>query len=107
MTLLSLYIDFLVFVFCNLAQPPVKEVLLQPPAKEALVGGVFLYSVLGHLRTLMKACCCLGPYTFSIGDTSQLSDYTQGGVVTQVKMPKTVNFVCYAQSRFRQSLNFA
>lgn len=34
----------------------------------------------------------LGPYTFSIGDTSQFSDYIQGGVVTQVKMPKTVNF---------------
>lgn len=35
----------------------------------------------------------LGPYTFSIGDTSSYSDYIRGGVVTQVKMPKTVKFL--------------
>lgn len=34
----------------------------------------------------------LGPYTFSIGDTSNLSDYVRGGYATQVKVPKTVNF---------------
>lgn len=34
-----------------------------------------------------------GPYTFSIGDTTDLSDYVRGGIVTQVKMPKSVNFV--------------
>ncbi|XP_013787170.1 ubiquitin-like modifier-activating enzyme 1 [Limulus polyphemus] len=34
----------------------------------------------------------LGPYTFSIGDTSNLSDYIRGGVATQVKMPKSINF---------------
>lgn len=34
----------------------------------------------------------LGPYTFSIGDTTTYSDYTRGGIVTQVKMPKIVNF---------------
>ena len=34
-----------------------------------------------------------GPYTFSIGDTSGLSDYVRGGIVTQVKMPKVVKFV--------------
>lgn len=34
----------------------------------------------------------LGPYTFSIGDTSKYSDYVRGGIVTQVKMPKMVNF---------------
>lgn len=34
----------------------------------------------------------LGPYTFSIGDTSQYSEYIRGGVVTQVKMPKTLKF---------------
>ncbi|XP_076333609.1 ubiquitin-like activating enzyme 1 isoform X3 [Tachypleus tridentatus] len=34
----------------------------------------------------------LGPYTFSIGDTSNLSDYVRGGVATQVKMPKSINF---------------
>lgn len=34
----------------------------------------------------------LGPYTFSIGDTSKYSDYIRGGIVTQVKMPKILNF---------------
>ncbi|XP_070558786.1 ubiquitin-like modifier-activating enzyme 1 [Ptychodera flava] len=34
----------------------------------------------------------LGPYTFSIGDTSNLSDYVRGGIVTQVKMPQTISF---------------
>ncbi|XP_074646538.1 ubiquitin-like modifier-activating enzyme 1 isoform X2 [Tubulanus polymorphus] len=34
----------------------------------------------------------LGPYTFSIGDTSSYSDYVRGGIVTQVKMPKSFNY---------------
>ena len=35
-----------------------------------------------------------GPYTFAIGDTSGLSDYKSGGIFTQVKMPKILQFVC-------------
>ncbi|XP_043258430.1 ubiquitin-like modifier-activating enzyme 1 [Colletes gigas] len=34
----------------------------------------------------------LGPYTFSIGDTSKYSEYIRGGIVTEVKMPKTLRF---------------
>jgi len=34
----------------------------------------------------------LGPYTFSIGDTSSFGDYIRGGIVTQVKMPKVLHF---------------
>lgn len=34
-----------------------------------------------------------GPYTFTIGDTSGLSDYVSGGTFTQVKMPKIIEFV--------------
>lgn len=34
----------------------------------------------------------LGPYTFSIGDTSGYSAYVRGGNVTQVKKPKEVKF---------------
>ncbi|CAL7947644.1 unnamed protein product [Xylocopa violacea] len=34
----------------------------------------------------------LGPYTFSIGDTSKYTEYIRGGIVTQVKMPKILNF---------------
>ncbi|XP_043542053.1 ubiquitin-like modifier-activating enzyme 1 [Chiloscyllium plagiosum] len=35
----------------------------------------------------------LGPYTFSICDTSAFSDYVRGGIVTQVKMAKKLSFV--------------
>lgn len=35
----------------------------------------------------------LGPYTFSIGDTTQFGDYVSGGIFTQVKQPKIWNFV--------------
>ncbi|CZT42318.1 probable ubiquitin-protein ligase (E1-like (ubiquitin-activating) enzym) [Rhynchosporium secalis] len=33
-----------------------------------------------------------GPYTFSIGDVSGLGQYQRGGIYTQVKMPKFVDF---------------
>ena len=34
-----------------------------------------------------------GPYTFSIGDTSGLSNYVSGGYAIQCKIPKTLKFV--------------
>merc|ERR1719233_1774170 len=34
----------------------------------------------------------LGPYTFSIGNTSDFGQYERGGVVLQVKQPKVVSF---------------
>jgi ubiquitin-activating enzyme E1 len=34
-----------------------------------------------------------GPYTFNIGDTSNYGDYISGGIFTQVKQPKTIQFV--------------
>lgn len=34
----------------------------------------------------------LGPYTFSIGNTQNFSDYVRGGIVAQVKMPKVIEF---------------
>jgi len=40
----------------------------------------------------------LGPYTFSIGDTSSYSEYVRGGIATQVKMPKTVQFKSLKES---------
>lgn len=33
-----------------------------------------------------------GPYTFSIGDVSGLGEYKRGGLYTQVKMPKFIDF---------------
>lgn len=33
-----------------------------------------------------------GPYTFSIGDVSGLGQYKRGGLYTQVKMPKVIDF---------------
>uniref|UniRef100_A0A672PUU7 E1 ubiquitin-activating enzyme n=1 Tax=Sinocyclocheilus grahami TaxID=75366 RepID=A0A672PUU7_SINGR len=40
----------------------------------------------------------LGPYTFSICDTSSFSDYVRGGIVTQVKMPKKIAFKSLSSS---------
>lgn len=40
----------------------------------------------------------LGPFTFSIGDTTKFSDYVRGGIVTQVKMPKVVKFKSLEES---------
>ncbi|KOB72298.1 Ubiquitin-like modifier-activating enzyme 1, partial [Operophtera brumata] len=34
----------------------------------------------------------LGPYTFSIGDTTAFTKYVRGGIVSQVKMPKKLAF---------------
>ena len=36
-----------------------------------------------------------GPYTFTMGDTSELSDYVRGGIVSQVKVPQKFNYVSY------------
>lgn len=36
-----------------------------------------------------------GPYTFTIGDTSNLGTYEAGGIFTQVKMPKIIDFVSF------------
>ncbi|XP_053205486.1 ubiquitin-like modifier-activating enzyme 1 isoform X2 [Panonychus citri] len=41
----------------------------------------------------------LGSYTFSIGDTRNLSQYVRGGVATQVKIPTTFNFKSFRESR--------
>lgn len=40
----------------------------------------------------------LGPYTFSIGDTSKFGEYISGGIATQVKMPRTINFKALEQA---------
>ena len=34
-----------------------------------------------------------GPYTFTIGDTSNFGEYNTGGIFTQVKIPKVLDFV--------------
>lgn len=38
-----------------------------------------------------------GPYTFSIGDVSGLGQYRRGGLYTQVKMPKLINFQPFSE----------
>lgn len=40
----------------------------------------------------------IGPYTFSIGDTTGLSDYIRGGLFTQVKLPKYADFLSFRDS---------
>lgn len=37
-----------------------------------------------------------GPYTFTIGNTSDLGEYIRGGIFTQVKMPRILEFVSHA-----------
>ncbi|KAJ3990279.1 ubiquitin activating enzyme [Lentinula detonsa] len=39
-----------------------------------------------------------GPYTFTIGDTAGLGDYIRGGIFTQVKMPKILEFKSLRES---------
>uniref|UniRef100_A0A0W0F8Q2 Ubiquitin-activating enzyme E1 1 n=1 Tax=Moniliophthora roreri TaxID=221103 RepID=A0A0W0F8Q2_MONRR len=39
-----------------------------------------------------------GPYTFTIGDISNLGDYKTGGIFTQVKMPKIIDFKSLRES---------
>ncbi|EMD40801.1 hypothetical protein CERSUDRAFT_111385 [Gelatoporia subvermispora B] len=39
-----------------------------------------------------------GPYTFTIGDTSNLGEYKRGGIFTQVKMPKIIEFKTLRES---------
>uniref|UniRef100_A0A4X2LR15 Ubiquitin-like modifier-activating enzyme 1 n=1 Tax=Vombatus ursinus TaxID=29139 RepID=A0A4X2LR15_VOMUR len=40
----------------------------------------------------------LGPYTFSICDTTRFSDYVRGGIVSQVKVPRKINFKSLAKA---------
>ena len=40
----------------------------------------------------------LGPYTFSIGNTTRFSPYLRGGIVTQVKMPIEMNFKSFEEA---------
>lgn len=40
----------------------------------------------------------LSPQSFKIGDTSQFKEYESGGIFTQVKMPKTLNFKSLEES---------
>jgi len=40
----------------------------------------------------------LGPYTFSLGDTTGMEDYVRGGIVAQVKMPTSFDFKSFSAS---------
>jgi len=45
-----------------------------------------------------KQITVLGPFTFSVGDATPFSDYRYGGIATQVKMPKKLNFKSLRES---------
>ncbi|KAI9799799.1 MAG: E1 ubiquitin-activating protein [Sarcosagium campestre] len=45
-----------------------------------------------------------GPYTFTIGDVSGLGEYKRGGVFTQTKMPKFINFESLEQQLKKPTL---
>ncbi|XP_014678413.1 PREDICTED: ubiquitin-like modifier-activating enzyme 1 Y [Priapulus caudatus] len=74
-----------------------REVGLGPPATTYLPREVGLGDS-GRDVHLFFVRALAGPYTFSIGDTSSLSEYTRGGIVTQVKMPVTVSFKSLRES---------
>jgi ubiquitin-activating enzyme E1 len=48
-----------------------------------------------------------GPYTFSLGDVSQFGQYKRGGLYTQVKMPKIINFEPLSQQLQKPELMIA
>lgn len=58
--------------------------------RKVTVKGLFHVYCLLRWRLLIQSS---GPYTFSIGDTSGLSEYKKGGLWHQVKMPKIIKFV--------------
>lgn len=70
-----------------------------PPRPIKVLGNIPLYTIVIHSCDCLCFLCLksrlthIGPYTFSIGDTSSFHDYTRGGRVSQVKMPKTLKFV--------------
>jgi ubiquitin-activating enzyme E1 len=46
----------------------------------------------------------LGPYTFSIGDTSGLSKFAHSGYFVQVKKPKIMDFISYSEALKRPEI---
>lgn len=61
----------------------------------------YLVDVVGfrqRVGSLTASLSPLGPYTFSICDTSHFSDYIRGGIVSQVKVPKKISFVSVGDS---------
>ncbi|RKF74671.1 Ubiquitin-activating enzyme E1 1 [Golovinomyces cichoracearum] len=48
--------------------------------------------------TLPRKVTVKGPYTFSIGDISDLGQYVKGGIFTQVKVPKKISFKRLSES---------
>lgn len=70
------------------------------PVEIKVLGKMFLFYLFSSaslfLNLLVGLIFCflfLGPYTFSICDTTGFSDYVRGGIVSQVKMPKKISFV--------------
>lgn len=45
----------------------------------------------------------LGPYTFSIGDTTAYGEYVRGGIAKQVKMPSSIRFESLEVQRLNPS----
>jgi len=45
-----------------------------------------------------RKVCVKGPYTFTIGDTTTFGNYNTGGIFTQVKMPKLIDFKSLSES---------
>ena len=63
------------------------------PPRKITVKGTRFDHVEFDRRRLLFPTRTPGPYTFTIGDTSNMSQYVQGGLFKQVKMPVIIDFV--------------
>uniref|UniRef100_A0A8C5LM56 Ubiquitin-like modifier-activating enzyme 6 n=1 Tax=Leptobrachium leishanense TaxID=445787 RepID=A0A8C5LM56_9ANUR len=86
--------------FCHSQQPPIKsdsgEVTCFENQPHKLESGQFVTFREVHGMTSLNGTAreisVLSPYSFSIGDTSQMEAYQHGGIAVQVKVPKTFTF---------------
>ena len=70
--------------------PPLPSLpSLPPPSLPSLPSPQGMVEVNGREFTIKE----LGPFAFSIGDTTEFSQYLRGGIVTEVKKPKSITFV--------------
>lgn len=84
-------------MICSISNEKEGVVTVYDESRHGLEDGAFV--VFEEIQGMNELNGCdpmqikyLGPYTFSIGDTSRLSAYTGGGYFQQVKMPKKVHF---------------
>ncbi|KAI7827274.1 hypothetical protein BX661DRAFT_182968 [Kickxella alabastrina] len=87
----------------NIEQSPEGIVTCLDETRHGLEDGQLVTFIEVQGMTELNACeprkvKVLGPYTFSIGDTTSLSPYRRGGLFQQVKTPISLSFAPFAQA---------